>query len=126
MHYKNRSKVIYNTGYDIKHETMIDGSLLTMTLSRLHLHLIIILNHSWPSSTDRTYVSLIRLAKEDYALSKSTCSHGNQNAIHSTLQGHERGCEFMNNKLIFIIKDLVTFRFPSFELFTDCGFVYLC
>lgn len=100
---------------------MIDASLMMMSddIIYLHSHLIIILNHSWPSSTNWAYVSLIRLAKEDYALSKSTCGQGYQNAIHSTLQGHERDCEFMNNKLIFIIKDLVTFRFSSFQLLTN-------
>lgn len=85
-----------------------------------HLHLIIILNHLWPSSTNRAYVSLMRLAKEDYALSKSTCGQGYQNAIHLTLQGHGRDCEFINNKLIFINKDLATLGFPSFQLLTDC------
>lgn len=121
MCYQDRSKVIYSIGYDIKPETMIDAPLLMMSddIIYLDLHLIFILNHSWPSSTTRAYVSLIRLAKEDYALSKSTWGQGYQNAVHSTLQGHERDCEFMKNNLIFIIKDLVTFGFPSFQMLTD-------
>lgn len=121
MCYQDRSKVIYSIGHNIKPETMIDAALMMMSddIIFLHLHLIIILHHSWPSSTNRAYVSLIRLTKEDYALSQSTCGQGYQNAIHLTLQGHERDCEFMNNKLIFIIKDFLTFGFPSFQLLTD-------